>query len=90
MSHHVDISKFQIASFFLETVTFCAYIEIFFNYSIDKEKKMILLVQRIKLDVAKINLSMKTTLFLLLWKKALIGRVLSELMRKKDLITGQA
>lgn len=51
---------------------------------------MILLVQRIKLDVAKINLSMKTTLFLLLWKKALIGRVLSELMRKKDLITGQA
>lgn len=45
MSCHVDISKFQIASFFLETVTFLVYIEIFFNYSIDKEKKMILLVQ---------------------------------------------
>lgn len=47
-------------------------------------------MQRIKLDVAKINLSMKTSLFLLLWKKALIGRVSSELTRKKDLVSGQA
>lgn len=50
---------------------------------------MTLWMQRIKHDVTKISLSMKMSLFLLLWKKALIGKVSSELTRKKDLISGQ-